>query len=128
MSDSSSTVQASSGFLQILPSAISVAATTSGLGCSYSPEERATLSAAQQGTGEQKRCPRLCAGRGFYQAEPVHCPFSVGTNGPVLSLGKSISNPQTGRVSNACRAAPQPGKESIPSLINGLTTADKTTT
>lgn len=56
-------------------------------------------------------------GRWFYQAELVHYPSSISTNGPVLSLGKSISNPQKGCISN-CLKSSTAIWESIPSLIN----------
>lgn len=45
-------------------------------------------------TPDQQHFPDLCAGRWPNLAELVHCPISIVTNSPVLSLGRSTSDPQ----------------------------------
>jgi len=51
------TVQASSGFLQVFPSAIAVAITNRGLGVAIVPEEHTLLSAGHQRSQDQKHFP-----------------------------------------------------------------------
>ncbi|KAL2295080.1 hypothetical protein Nmel_018229 [Mimus melanotis] len=45
-------------------------------------------------TPDQQHFPDLRTGRWPNLAELVHCPFSIVTNSPVLSMGRSTSDPQ----------------------------------
>lgn len=86
MSDSSSAFLAFSVFLQVFPSAIP-AQWWAGLWMQF-------LRSAQCSSGHQEPqirsiFPGLCTGRWPNLAELVHCPFSIVTDSPMVSLGRS---------------------------------------
>lgn len=93
MSDSSSAFPSSSRFLQVLPSAIP-AQQWAGLWMQFLRSAQCFIRTPR--TPDQKHFPGLCTGRWPNLAELVHCPFSIVTNSPVLSLGRSTLDPQKG--------------------------------